>query len=369
MFSIIKKIQSYYTVKRFLIQATCIPTILAGIYYILFASDIYITTTKFSVFAEGGSPLLETSGLSGLITSDKNKDLMAVRDFIISPSMLKKLQDDINIRAVYTTKIADLLSRMPEDATREDFFDYYLSMISVHLNPEASIISLQTRGFTPEDSKRVADTILVYSDQFINAILEKVRKDALDFSRSELLKAENDIEIMMEKINDFKKENKNFNPDAETTGLLAIIQELKAQKTALNAELSVKSRVLSRDHYEIKELQRKIYSLNSQILKKEKSLVGTNSDLSDISLTHERLLMQKEFAAKRYQIALLSYQEAIKIANKKSKYIVTITEPMLADEALEPEKLYIIVTIFVVSFLSASLLLLFHASIKDHVIK
>jgi capsular polysaccharide transport system permease protein len=357
---------------HFFIMAVSIPTILAAIYYGLYASDVYISESKFSIFTEENTTLNEGSGLASLVGGGNLltvRDLLSVREYISSPDMLKVLDKELNLKTIFRSEKADLFSKLPNNVTDEDFLNYYLNMISMDLNPESAILTLKARAFTPKDAKALGDAISTKSDEFINKILEEVRSDALRFALTELKKAEADVEIVMEKINAFKKENKNFDPDSSSKGLLNIIQSLQAKKTEFNAELAAKSRIYASDHFEITTLISKINSLAGEINKLQGSLIGKSSDLSDLTLSFERLQTQKDFVAKRYEIALLSYQEAIKIANKKTKYIVPISSPQLPSKPLEPRRLYIIISVFFLSCFIVSLLLLLFASIRDHVQK
>ena len=72
--------------------------------------------------------------------------------------------------------------------------------------------------------------------------------------------------------------------------------------------------------------------------------------------------MAKEF----YTSALSSLELARAEARRKQRYLLPFVEPIISDEAVEPERLYAISAIFIMLLLAYAIGGLVWAAIKDH---
>jgi capsular polysaccharide transport system permease protein len=90
------------------------PTLIAGVYYFGIASDLYLSEAQFIV----RSPKqVQTSTIGTLLQSTglgrAEDDTAAVQDFIMSRGVVRKLERQNDLRAVFNRPEGDLVSRFP----------------------------------------------------------------------------------------------------------------------------------------------------------------------------------------------------------------------------------------------------------------
>ena len=236
------------------------------------------------------------------------------------------------------------------------------------MNQDAGTIDLEVNAFTAEDAQHIAANVLEITEGFINDMMTRIRNEDLAFAGKQLQDAENRVVAAMDDINRFRKINNNLDPEKTGSGLFALIQELEAEKIKLTAELTATRKALRENAFEITKIKNRINALTEEIEKQRQKLVGSEAEpLSDVMQEYGRLLMQQDFAVKRYEIALTSYESALVTAHRKSKYIVRIIEPKAPELATRPRRFKQTLMVFVISCLAAAITLLFVAGVRDHV--
>lgn len=350
---------------------TFIPTAVAAIYYFGYAADRYVTEAVFSVHSEKPNSAALLGDMNYALTgggSDK-RDLLIVKEFIESEALLRILQERLDVKKLYRNPRADAVARLPDDVTNEEFLEYYRSRIKNVLNQDAGIITFSVSAFTPEDAYAMSDTALEVTEIFLNGVTERIRNDDLRHAETQLQETEEKVVTILAEINTFRKENNNIDPTMTGTGALGLITELEAEKAKTNAELAATSQILSGDTAAVKKLRNKIAALQKEIAKQKSKLVTASGQtpLSDVMQDYQTLLMRQDFALKRYEIALTAYESALVSAGKKTKYIVRIVEPSVADAPGEPDRIKSVLTVLIMSFLTVIIGGLLAASIRDHI--
>ena len=188
--------QKFYTksgeLNLFSIMAllTIIPTVIAAIYYMLFAANLYVSQTQFTIYssepAQQAIPGLEgisqVMGNSVGISNNKLEQLLIVSEYIKSFDMLKKLDEQLNLKKIYSEQ-ADFYSALSSSPTNEEFLKHYNSMIQLKVNRDALIIDLKTKAYNGEDALKIGTAINKLSEEFINKMLERVKQNSLKASK------------------------------------------------------------------------------------------------------------------------------------------------------------------------------------------
>src|SRR6516164_3177795 len=165
-----------------------LPTLIAGVYYFGIASDQYLSEARFivrspkQVQASGIGALLQTTGLGRAA-----EDTSAVKDFIMSRDAVRKLEHNIDLRAVFSRPEGDFVTRFPGVLFwRKDFealFARYDHFVSVEADTSSGVTALRVKAYRPEDAHTLASALLSYSEQLINELNERARRDALETAR------------------------------------------------------------------------------------------------------------------------------------------------------------------------------------------
>ncbi|MBE9558072.1 MAG: ABC transporter permease, partial [Proteobacteria bacterium] len=106
----------------------------------------------------------------------------------------------------------------------------------------------------------------------------------------------------------------------------------------------------------------------AQVAAQKKRLTGAGDDerLNQVMARFEELRFDLEFANERYRLALLALEGAQIEASRKVKSLVVVAHPNLPDEALYPDRLYIMATVAAFLLMGFAIFSVILAAIREH---
>lgn len=352
------------------IWVVVVPLLLAVLYYGFLASDIYVSEARFTVRSQGGSvaPAGLLTGLIGAVDSTiATQDVAIVSDYINSRDLLEHLDAKLALRAHYQDPAVDLLSRLEDDATEEEFLEYYQDKVET-LNDESSgIVTLKTKAFSPSLAKTIAEEILMQSEGLVNDMSDQITEDSVQFARDELARAEDRLQKATAALTQFRNLTNTVDPTEKSGAVLGIITDLESRLAGSRTELSELRGYLQESSAQVVTLKNRINALEDQIEQENRRLTGEEkAKLSSLLQEYERLNLDKQIGHEFYTSTLASLESARVEAMRKQLYLVTFVKPALADEALEPRRAWNTLTVFILSLLVYIIGGLVFATIKDH---
>lgn len=356
--------------QRSFIIMVILPLLISSFYYVFLAANVYVVETKFAVKGNEMQQVDLFSGLAGMPAQGGiSSDSYIVQEFIGSSDIVTNIQKYIDLDEIFNNPNADFISRLGREASLLDKVSYWRKKVTVSYDPTSTIITLKVRSFDPEDAQKLALAILKESEILINTHSETAREDDLKFARSEVARAENRVKVARLEMNNFRTRFQDLDPKQTASAKMLLIGELEVELAKSQAELTNMSNYMDKDAPAVLNLNRKIDALKSQINTEKNSISvgGVNSSLAEKFADYEPLLIERTFAEKAYTSTLASLEAARVEAAKKHRYISTFVAPTAPDEALEPNKLKSIITVFLVCFIAWSISLLGLGIIKEHI--
>ena len=347
-----------------------LPTLVAGVYFGLIASDIYVSEARYAVRsnAESSSMSVFDTVLSGGSTTSANEDAMVVRDFILSRDMIEELNRRVSIRQHYQSNEVDGISRFDADDSLEDFHEYYQQMITVNVDSSSNITTLRVRAFDKFTAHQIAETIIALSEKLVNGMSDRIISDTLRFARTEVDQTETRVRDASQALTRFRSETRSIDPGQETTAVLGIVTELESRLAAARTELIEAKSFMSADSPQIGVLEAKVEALQLQVLVERQRLASEDAvtDYTQLIDDYEPLVLEQELAKQRYASTLTSLELARAEAQRKQRYLLSFVEPQIPDEAVEPLKIRAVSTVFLFSVLIYGIGGLIWAAVKDH---
>jgi capsular polysaccharide transport system permease protein len=347
-----------------------LPTLAAGVYYFAIASDLYSSEAKFIV----RSPKqVQTSGIGALLQSTglgrAADDTAAVQDFVMSRDAVRKLEQKDDLRVVLSRPEGDFLTRFPGILFwRKDFealFGSYDRFVSVETDTSTGLTALRVKAYRPEDAHRLANALLTYSEQLINELNERARKDALDTARREVDGAEQRIAQIQGELTAYRVKQKMLDPKSASAGVLELIGQMNAAQTNARAQLGELLKN-SPNSPQIPLVKTRIASLDKLIGEERAKLSGeTDSVVASLS-EYERLSLQRELGEKALASAFTSLEAARIEAQRQQLYLETIAQPNLADYPLYPKRIVSFVTVVATCLLAYGIAWLLVANVREH---
>ncbi len=345
------------------------PCFLAAFYYGLWASDVYIAEARFAVRTNaapaGRSVLDSVLGSSGI--SGAGEDASIVQDYIMSHDMLRELARRLELRAHYSSRDVDIFTRMDDEATEEEFLEFFRKMVVIRVESSTDIATLRARGFTPVVAQRIATAVLELSEDLVNTMSERISEDTLRFARSEVAIAEDRVRLASDAVTQFRSESRSIDPSEETSAVLGIVTKLESELADAKAELIGASSMMRSDSPKVRNLRNRVVALETQVDRERERLANESGpDLTALIDGYDPLVLEKELAKQQYTSALTSLELARAEAQRKQRYLIAFVKPQLPDEALEPERAWMVFSVFVAMSVLFTIGGLLWSAIKDH---
>lgn len=352
-----------------------IPLVLSIIYYAGYASDRYAVETKFSIRSPSGIAPTDILGLmSGVSTSGSTSvDSYIVSDFIESRDLLDKLEKRIDLRGMFDTDKADFLTRFDSTKSQEDFVKYLSRMISVYYDSSSQIITLEVQTFTPEDAQLLATEIIFLSDQLINEISERSRRDTVSRAEGEVRRAEELLRQNRAELSGFRELQQDIDPTKSVEAQQILLGGIESELLARQSERTTLLEFLKNDAPRIRMLDSQISALEGQVVE-QKARFGIGDDASkegSQTLTarvsaYEELAVDLEFRERAYISALVSLESARLEADRQQRYLASFVLPSKPQKALYPQRTLNVFIIFIFSLMFWGICVMMTYIVREH---
>lgn len=346
-----------------------LPTVLTAVYLTLFAANRYESEAIVSV-KQVGQDTMAAAGLSSLIGGNPSarEDVLYLQKFMHSLDVAQRLDRQVGLREHYESTLVDVLGRLWEFGSQEDYLAHFRARVQVQYEDLSSTLTIRVQGYTPEMAQRIAAALLAESEAFVNDYSRKIARDRLVFAERELEEAGKRVQQVKESLLLFQRENQLLDPMAQAKAESTIYAELRAQISRLEAELKTKQSFLSAESFEVRGLRNQIAAIERQLRAEgEKTTAqGKDPQLNEQAARFQDLVLRVEFAQEAYKLALGALEASRVDSIRKAKSLVVIEPPGLPDSPTYPERLYWIATIFLVGALLYGILRVVIATLLEH---
>ncbi|MDD7514314.1 MAG: capsule biosynthesis protein [Campylobacter lanienae] len=339
-------------------------------YYTFIAADRYVSNVSLSVKSTDGSSPISLSGIESLVgvASSSTEDIKLLREYIKSFDMLQKLDEKINLRSLYEKQKIDLFFRIYSSTSKESYLKYYRDRIHILFDDATGLLNVAVESFSPEDARIISAAILEESERFINEISHNIAREQLRFAQGELESAKQKYKDAKNELLAFQNEYGVFDPQSLAKTKAGFITEIELQISKKETELNTMRSYLNDNAPEIVALKAELRAPKEQ-LEKEKSKVASNASqdkLNDVVAQFEALYLNLSFAEDVYKTAITAVETTRIEIGRKAKQVVVIQSPYVPDSAAYPNKMYNIITIFVILTLIFGVVRLVRAIIDEH---
>ncbi|WP_419654206.1 capsule biosynthesis protein [Campylobacter lanienae] len=339
-------------------------------YYTFIAADRYVSNVSLSVKStDGGSPI-SLSGIESLVgvASSSTEDIKLLQEYIKSFDMLQKLDEKINLRSLYEKQKLDLFFRIYSSTSKESYLKYYRDRIHILFDDTTGLLNVAVEGFSPEDARNISAAILEECERFINEISHNIAREQLRFAQGELESAKQKYKDAKNELLAFQNEYGVFDPQSLAKTKAGFITEIELQISKKETELNTMRSYLNDNAPEIVALKAELRAHKEQ-LEKERRKVASNASqdkLNDVVAQFEALYLNLSFAEDVYKTAITAVETTRIEIGRKAKQVVVIQSPYVPDSAAYPNKMYNIITIFVILTLIFGVVRLVRAIIDEH---
>lgn len=341
---------------RWFALVVVLPTGLAILYYGIFASDMYVSESRFVIKSPNQKQqqfstlanLIQTSGLSS-----GQEQTNEVLDYVRSRDALKGLQRQTDVKALFQSSRADFFSRYPAPFVRDRFenlYKYYDHMVDTRIDHDTETAVLTVKAFTPKDAHDINARLLDLSEGLVNRLNDRAQSRAISEAQRRVDQAEARLRAARVSLRSYRNDNSLLDPAKQATGVLDISNRLISEQAALRAQLQTIQQVAPANP-SIPALQDRIAALGAQIAKQNGRAVGTDSGIATKLAQYENLAVEQEFATQMVNAANTSLEQARSEAQRQQFYLERVVDPNMPDLALLPKRLLQTLTVLAASIL------------------
>lgn len=357
-------------INRLLLVTVILPTLAAIVYYGLFASDVYVSESRFVV--RSAQKQTQTSLFSSLLNGAgfalSQDDTYAVNDYMTSRDALAALNRNGYFEQAYSGRNGDLISRFPAfdfDRSFEGLYKYFGKQIDVTLDSTTSITSLKVDAFTAQDAYRINEQLLELGEKLVNRMNDRARQDTLKIARDEVARAENRVKDASVALSGYRNDQNVFDPEKQSALKLQQVATLQQALVESKTQLAQVQSVAP-NNPQIPVLRTRIASLQGEITSASGSVVGDKGSLARKAPDYERLVLEREFAEKQLASAMESLETARTQVQKQQLYLERIEAPGLPDQALLPKRIRDVLTVLIAGLIAWGSLSLLISSVREH---
>ena len=365
-----------------IIACVVLPTIIAALFYLLIASDRFVSEARFAIRNNETQGIDALGLLTGMPTSQVTSDSYIVADYVASRDMVQELERRLPFRAIFAN--ADYFSRLSPDATLEDLVSYWERHVDVFFDSTKNTVVVEVQAFTASDADRLAREIVDIVRSLVNDLSAQARRDAVQFAASEVARAELRVRGARDDILQFRLTHNDLDPTMTAQSTLSIAAGLEAERSKLLSDLASVSGYLSDDAPSVQMLRSRIDALAGEISRIQgqvsagadstagglgvRSAKGGNSDaLANTVGAYQELVLSQEFAEKAYTAAMGSLEHARMEAARTQSYLAIYGQPNVAEEAAYPRRWLNIWVVLVLASVLWAIGALGVMTVRDHI--
>jgi capsular polysaccharide transport system permease protein len=353
-----------------LVLTVIVPTCAAILYYGFFASDVFISESRFLV----RSPQHQSqSGLFGEILqgsglSHSQDDTYSVHDYILSRDALLELDTKLGVRNAFSSKHVDPLNRFPGlywDNSFEEFYRYYGKHVGVEYDPASSISTLTVHAFTAQDAQQINVLLLQMSESLVNTLNQRSRQDLIRYAEDEVKLATDKATVAAVALFEYRSKHEVFEPDKQAAIQLESVAKIQEELITTEAQLAQVQK-LSPNNPQISGLESRADTLRHAIVTEAAKVTSANGSFSARAPNFERLTIETVFADKQLGVALAGLESARSEALRQQLYLERLVQPSLPDKAMEPRRARSMLTVFLIGLIAWGVVSLLIAAIREH---
>jgi capsular polysaccharide transport system permease protein len=346
-----------------------IPTLVAILYFGLFASDVYISESRF-VVRSPDKPA--TTGLGVLLKStgftNGGDEIFAAQDYVVSRDALEALNRNGAFAKAYGDdhiSMFDRFNSLGSGGTFEDLFKYYQKKVKVDHDTTSSITTLTVRAYTPEEARKINEHLLEMAEGTVNRLNTRGRQDLIRFAQAEVEDAKEKSRAAALALSAYRNREGVVDPEKQAQVQLQMISKLQDELIATKTQL-LQLRSFTPENPQIEVFDMKVKGLQREIDEQLGKVAGDRKSLSSTAAQYQRLALEAQFADKNLAGAMASLEDAKNEARRKQAYVERIVQPNMPDEALEPRRWRGVLATLALGLVGWGILSMLFSGIKEH---
>lgn len=356
--------------RRGVFGAAVLVCLVAGLYWGFIASNRYVSEANVIIQRTDLSAghAMDFSSLLPGASGGNRGDQLLLRNYLLSVDMLNKLEARLSLRAHYSDRRRDPLSRMwSDDLSQEWFHQHYMSRVSVELDEYSGVLMIKAQAYDPNMAQAIASTLVAEGERMMNEMAHKLARDQVAFVEKQVGDMADRFQRTRQAMLKYQNEHGLVAPQKMAEHLAGAINQLESQRTELQTRRTALLGYLSPQAPGVVELEMQIGAIDSQIIQEQARLAAPKGKTLNRTVEeYQRLELAAGFAEDVYKTSLVALERGRVEATRNLKKVSVLQSPTLPEYPLEPRRLYNIVVFILITLLLAGVVHLLAAIVRDH---
>lgn len=340
-------------------------------YWALLASDRYVSQANVIIQKTDMSSGLTfdismlVSGIGGANRSDQ----LLLREYLLSVDMLKKLDEALDLRAHYSDRSRDLVSRMWfKDASIEWLYRHYLSRVVIDYDDYAGVLRIQAQAYDPRAAQAIVSMLVHEGERYMNEIGHQLAEEQVGFLTTQVTLAQQRFQEARNDLLDYQNEKGLVSPQATAESINAIIAKLEEKRTEIQTQLAALPVTLVPNHPNILMLKQTLEAVDRQIVVERAKLTSpAGKTLNSTIEEFQRMQMEVQFTEDIYKTALVALEKGRMDAIRTLKKVSVLQTPALPEYPMKPRRIYNTIVTLLFALMLAGIMKLLESIVLDHV--
>lgn len=346
-----------------------LPSLVAGIYFGLIASDVYISESRFVVRStekparSGLGMLLSTAGFA-----NASEEVRAAQGFIESRDALRNLDRDGLARKAWGNDGISLVNRFDPigiSGSFEELYLYYTDKVGAEYDTETGITTLTVRAFSPQDAQLINRRLLEGAEGLVNRLNLRGQTDLVRYAEREVEDARTQARNAALALAAYRNRSGVLDPERQGTVQLQMVSKLQDELIGARMQL-LQLTAAAPQNPQIPLLKIRIAGLQKAIDEQIGQVAGSSKSLSATAVQYQRLLLQREFSDRQLAASLAALQDARNEARRQRAYVERVAQPSLPDAAMEPRRIRGFLATLIVGLVAWGILSMLLAGVREH---
>jgi capsular polysaccharide transport system permease protein len=354
-------------------QAALVLSLVFSLYWSALAARRYVSEAHVVVDVVGSTQVSLPSGggdLASIISGQApSRDILLLRDYMLSSDMLAKLDAKLDLRGHYASSYDPFSRMLYKSVPFEWFLAHYRSRVSVEYDELGGVLVVQAQAYTPKMAHAIGEALVGEGGRFINELAQKLAREQVLFAEREAGSASQRLAQSRQTLLTYQNSQGLVSPTGTVDAISAVVarleselSDLQARRHALEAYLAPGASDLVQLREQIKAVQRQLSDQRARLA----STAGNGNTLNRVAEEYERLAFDATFHQMLYQTTISTLERARYDATRTLKKISVLQEPTRPEWSTEPGRLYYSTLFALGTLLLAGILQLLVSIIREH---
>lgn len=340
--------------------------LMVSVYWFIWAEDRYLS--RATVVLESPQIAQPDISFSSILTgASGDKDLLLLREYLLSVDMLKQVQEEMDFRRHYSEN-GDIFARLwDSEAPIEELHQYYLRRVEVEMDEYSGVLNIQVQAYSAEFAHQMVQLLLEAGEAHMNDMGQRLAEEQVAFLEQQLLRLEDRLDEARAALLAFQNKEGLVSPTSTVESINQVVATLEGELARVQAQRQALASYQSTRSADMRRVQAEIEALREQIEKQRDRLAqATGESLNRISSQYETLELKAQFAQETYSSALAALESTRLEAARKLKQVSVLQSPLFPEYPTKPDRLYnatlFAIVVLFLAFIASMMVLI----IRDH---